>query len=144
MAPSSGALITIEGSLLILSISLTPLSTVDKMVSGAGARMSSTKLKLVLPDTLPAASVWFTSTSFAPSTAAKLVVQAPALLLYATVAAVESVVSKPLLVTKSSLRSPLSVLSFTRGAAGGTVSKVKLKSLTETLPPMLVWRILTV
>src|SRR5205823_4946067 len=99
------------------------------------------KEKLVAADTLPATSVWRTSTAFDPSAAAKLLLQvAPASVEYSTSAPLSTPVraSVPLLVMPSA--APVSWSSATPGAAA-PVSRVKEKLVAaDTLPATSVWR----
>src|SRR3569623_943371 len=127
-------------SLLLLPVSLTNATV------GAATCVSSTKLSLVLPDTLPATSVCRTYTVVLPSTGVLLLLQTVPLLLYSTTApaSVPPTVSVPVFVMPSLLLLPVSLTNATVGAAT-CVSSTKLRLvLPDTLPATSVCRTYTV
>ena len=127
-----------------------PVSVVSATPGVAGRMLSSVNETLPGEDTLPATSVWRTSTVSGPwprfPTPGAVVVQAPPLAEYSTVAPV----SVPVRVRLGSdvMRSPgvpVSVVSATPGVAGATLSSVNETLPGEdTLPATSVWRTSTV
>ncbi len=132
--------------LVMLSEPLVPVSLVNETV-GAATWVSSTKLMVVAPDTLPATSVWRTETVLLPSAGVKDEVQVwPPSVLYSMVApvSVPPMVRVPELVTRSELLAPVSLVNETVGAATW-VSSTKLTVVApDVLPATSVWRTETV
>jgi hypothetical protein len=109
------------------------------MMAVAGAVVSTTKRAVVASETLPAVSVWRTSTVLAPAVSVAGAVanqEVPPSVLYSMVAAVSVSVTLnvPSLVIVSDAELPASVVNATVGAAM-VVSKVKVSVVaSETLP----------
>ena len=125
--------------LVILSVSLVPVSVVRATV-GAATVVSMVKASVVaLAPTLPAVSVWRTVTDLTPSPVKVKLVPVPAIhvvpasVLYFHVAPV----SKPLTLTVPTLvmvsvARPLLVAKASVGATGGVVSELFLEAATPT------------
>ncbi len=97
-------------------------------LSAAGARVSSVKVKgLLAVPTLPATSVWRTSTLLAPGAGLKLLLQfVPPSMLYSTKApcSAPATLIAPLLVILSAVLVPVSLVRLSVGAAALVSSEI--------------------
>ncbi len=137
VAPSSVP-VTVKSPLLVRKSSAKlPLSISSEICGASGAVVSRVNVSVLLPEVLPAASVWRTMIVLSPSTGVGAEVVHSPLTKYSTVApsSVPVTVKSPLLVRKSSAKLPLSVSSEICGASGAVVSRVNVSVLLpEVLP----------
>src|SRR6185369_14023531 len=128
--------------LVIWSLVLEPVSLV-RATPGAATVVSRVKVRLPTLPVLPATSVWRTWTLLFPWTAAKLLIQwEPPSVEYSTVAPASMPESErvPVLVIWSPVLEPVSLVRAMPGAAGASVSRVKLRLPTLLLPATSVCR----
>src|SRR5438093_13506110 len=115
----------------MLSVLELPVSLVSATVGAAGAVVSRVNVKRAgVVVALFGSSTWRTSTVFAPSTALKVLVQVAPPLDRKSVCRERvkmSTAGVPLMMMRSVLELPVSLVSATVGAAGAVVSRMKLK-----------------